>query len=378
MKGPLRILVVVSLVAAACGGGTSGGTAGASAAAAPSASAAAASAAAKKPTTAAEIALYKGTDRQRLLEDGAKAEGSLVYYTSNSTQEAIAAEFMKKYPFVKVQTLRAQDTDLRRRLSEEYQANNVQADILEVLATGMAQFQLQGILLEYWTPELASYDESTMSKGKNGGVYYLGDREGYTVLGYNTKLVSAADAPKTYDDLLNPKWKGKMAVATSSLSVEWVGTMVEAKGADFVNKLKAQDIKAQNVSVAALLNLVISGEVPLSPTIGISNVELAKQSNASVAWVALEPVHTTLGATGILTKARHPNAAVLFMDFIHSQAGQEFGVTQGSASPRNGVKTPYSTSFKKFYPGAKYGADKYEAKYNEWQDLFNKAFIAAK
>jgi iron(III) transport system substrate-binding protein len=365
-------LMIGLLLVTACGGGS---------AAAPTASPAGSSgppAATKTPTTLAELALYQGPDRQQLLVAGAKAEGQLVYYTSNSTQQAIANEFMKKYPDIKVQVLNAQDTDIRRRLSDEYQANNVQADILEMLNTGMDQLRAQNILQEYWTPELTGYDDSTMSKGKNGGVYWLGDRAGYTVLGYNTNLISASEAPKTYDDLLDPKWKGKMSVATSSLANEWVGDVLETKGAAFFTKLKDQQIKAQNVSVASLLNLVISGEVPLTPTGGLSNIVLAQAKKAPVAYVVLEPVHTTLGVTAIVTKARHPNAALLFMDFIHSKASQEFGVTQGSASPRNDVQTPYPTNFQKFYPGAKYNADTYPAKYQEWQDLFNKTFIATK
>jgi hypothetical protein len=94
-------------------------------------------------------------------------------------------------------------------------------------------------------------------------------------------------------------------------------------GREFVEKFSQQDVKVQNIVPAALANQVVSGEVPLSPTIFDSNIVTAKRKGAPVDWRPLEPVLTNVGSSAMTTRSPHPHAAILFLDYLHSKEGQQ-------------------------------------------------------
>lgn len=322
--------------------------------------------------------MYQGADRTDILTKGAQAEGKITFYSSNSSMEQFSEEFMKKYPSIKVENYRTQGTDLLNRLRAEIQANKVQADVLETSDVTAAQADAAGWLQEVWSPELAAYDESVYKKGTKGGALYWGDRQEVYGTGWNTSIIKADEAPKTLDGLLDPKWKGKMTVVSSTTGVNFIGSVLETKGPDFVKQLAGQQIRAQNIASVALEGLVVSGEVPLSPTIGLADVKRSQQSKAPVEWYPVEPVVTTVGMAGVLNKAPHPNAALLLMDFIHSKAGQEYGLSIGNDTTRNDVSQPGSQrkqDYKKLDPAVKYSPDEYTKKYEQWQALFEQTFI---
>ncbi len=195
-----------------------------------------------------------------------------------------------------------------------------------------------GLFQEYFTPEARFYPDTVKSKGKTG-VYYLGNRETYNSLGFNTTLISSNDAPKTFKDLLDPKWKSKMSIAGTSTGVRWVGSIIEVMGREFLDKLAEQEIKVQDMSGAALAGLVASAEVPLSPTIFDADVTVAKQKGAPIEWRPLEPVVTTVGYSALSSKAPHPHAALLFLDYVHSKEGQLLMTKGGLWSPREDTGT---------------------------------------
>ena len=116
--------------------------------------------------------------------------------------------------------------------------------------------------------------------------------------------IAPADAPKTNADLLNPKWKGKMSVVSTTTGTRWLGNTLETMGREFLEKLADQEVKVQNMSGAALAGLVVSGEVPLSPTIFDANITQAKQKGAPVEWRPLEPVVTTVAYSGLTLQRR--------------------------------------------------------------------------
>ena len=129
----------------------------------------------------------------------------------------------------------------------------------------------------------------------NAAVYYWADRETYISLGFNTTHVAIAEAPKRLSDLLDPKLKGKMSLAGGATSARWVGAVVESAGREFIDKLGRQDINVHKLSGAALANLVVTGEVPISPTIFDSNIFVAKRKGATVEWLPVEPVIANVG-----------------------------------------------------------------------------------
>ncbi|HEX9786538.1 MAG TPA: extracellular solute-binding protein, partial [Candidatus Binatia bacterium] len=229
------------------------------------------------------------------------------------------------------------------------------------------------LLQDHFSPELSAYDEEAKVKGK-AGVLAWTNREIYISLGYNTNLVPAAEAPKTLKDYLDPKWKGQMSIAGTTTGTRWIGALVDTMGREFLEKLSAQDINVQNMSGAALSGLVASGEVPLSPTIFNSNIFTHKQKNAPVEWRPIDPVIAGVGSSGMVANAPHPHAALLFLDYLHSKAGQQVAMKGGLSSARNDIGS-LEQKFKKLYMESKYTPEELEKKFNEWEGLMRKLFI---
>jgi iron(III) transport system substrate-binding protein len=332
-----------------------------------------ASMAAASPVTVAEIALYRGADREQMLIEGAKKEGQVVFYNINTWLSNVAQAFEKKYPFIKVMVWRSDSKSLLRRVSDEYASGRYLVDVIDITHGGMAIFQKQRMFQEYYSPEIAAYGDDVKIKGKTG-VYSLGDLELYIGLGFNTKLISPTDAPRTLEDLLDPKWKGRMSVAGTTTGVQWIGNALNVMGREYVEKLGRQNIRVQKISGAALAGLIVSGEVPLSPTIYESNIITLKRKGAPVEWRALEPVITNLGSSGITTQAPHPHAALLFLDYFHSKEGQRVVMKGGLGSPRDDVGST-ERKFKKTYLEAQYSVEELQNKFNEWQRLMTQLFI---
>jgi iron(III) transport system substrate-binding protein len=229
------------------------------------------------------------------------------------------------------------------------------------------------LLQDHFSPELGAYDDDAKVKGKSG-VFAWTNREIYISLGYNTKLVSGAEAPKTLKDYLDPKWKGKMSIAGTTTGTQWIGAVSDAMGREFLEKLSGQEISVQNMSGAALSGLVASGEVPLSPTIFNSNIFTHKQKNAPVEWRPIDPVIAGVGSSGMIVNGPHPHAALLFLDYLHSKLGQEVAMKGGLSSARTDIGS-LEQKFKKIYLETKYSPEELEKKFNEWEGLMRKLFI---
>ena len=334
-----------------------------------------ANAASGKPMTFEELALYRGSDRQQVLEAGARKEGGLLVYTSHTRMDAdVKPAFEKKYPFIKMEVFRSSSGPLARRTLEEYRAGQFQVDAFELTPNGLVVLNKAGLLQPFHTPRLAKYEDDVKERAKGDAVYYVGVRESHIGLGYNNKLIPRQETPKSYDDLLNPKWKGKMAIAGSDTGVRWVGYLSETKGKEFIKKLAAQDIRVQNVSGRALNDLVISGEVPLSPTIYDSHVRLSKAKGAPEDWIPLEPAITNLGSGAVAKKPAHPHAALLFVDFMLSDECQKIYLETGYGSPNIDIMGREG-KFKKAFLEAIYDDDALIKKVAEWRKLLQNEFI---
>jgi iron(III) transport system substrate-binding protein len=331
--------------------------------------------AAGKPKTVAEIALYQGPGRQKMLIEGAKKEGQFMLYNSNSwITNVVSKEFGKKYPFIKVLVARMRSKRMIKRVLEEYAAGSHKVDAIETSHGSIRIFHRNGIFQEYYTPEAAHYPEEVKEKGKSGGVYFLADRELYYGLGFNTEAISSAEAPKTYKDLLDPRWKGKMSIVASGTGIRWIGSLMHVMGREYIEKLSRQNIKVQNISAAAMNTLIVAGEVPLCPTSGNTTLALAKERGAPVEWRPFTPTLTTIGLSGITTKAPNPHAAMLFLDYLHSKEGQQVVMKGKINSPRLDIGS-LEQQFKKHYLDGQYPIEEYERRYNEWEGLLKQLFI---
>jgi len=332
--------------------------------------------AATVPLSAAQLALYQGSDREKILIEGAKKEGAFTLYGSHTWYRTMAKEFEKKYPFIKVTEYRTDGRTLIKRALEEIRAGQYIADVIATTGEQMDLMKREGVFLEHHVSDARHYPDDVKHKGKSG-FYYVGHYETYASLGFNTALVPIAEAPKTMQDLLNPKWKGKMSIVSTTTGTRWIGSTLETFGREYLDKIAEQDIKVQNMSGAALAGLVVSGEVPLSPTIFDANITQAKQKGAPVEWRPLEPVVTTVAYSGLTLKAPHPHAALLFLDWIHSKEGQQMIMKGGLWSPREDVGS-LAQKFKKTYIDEKYGVEEAEKKYAEWDKLMQQLFIRRK
>ena len=328
------------------------------------------------PASIAQLALYQGADREKLLIEGAKKEAALMLYGSHTWYRTMATEFEKKYPFIKVTEYRTDGRTLIKRALEEIRAGQYIADLIATTGEQMDLMKREGVFLEQYVPEARHYPDDVKHKGKSG-FYYVGHYETYASLGFNTSVITPADAPKTMRDLLNPKWKGKMSIVSTTTGTRWIGSTLEAFGREYLDKLAEQEVKVQNMSGAALSGLVVSGEVPLSPTIFDANITQAKQKGAPVDWRGLEPVVTTVAYAGLTLKAPHPHAALLYLDWLHSKEGQLMIQKGGLWSPREDIGS-LTQNFKKSYIDEKYGPEEAEKKYAEWDKLMQQLFVRRK
>jgi len=325
----------------------------------------------KKPVTMAELALYKGADRQQILEEGAKKEGSLTFYTSGILKQAvnpITDAFQKKYPFIKVNIWRASSMELVSRSSEEFKAGRQLFDTMEGTQTNMLVLQEVGIVQPFLSPNLAQIEDEAKTTAPGGAVVAVAFRSVGLGFGYNTKMINKDQAPKTYQDLIDPKWKGKLAIAGSDTGVNWIGTIYRNLGMELLKKIANQGFPVHMVSGQAVLDMIINGEYAGSPTIWDAHVVGSKKRGAPVAWVPLEPARVNVGQIAIAKQAPHPYAALLFADFELSKESGEIHRNVGYDSFRKDVP-PLEQRYKKYF-----GVETMEA-VKEEHDLFNKLFV---
>jgi len=318
-----------------------------------------------KPNTLAELAKYKGTDRERILYEGAKKEGKLVWYTSLVPNKYIAKLFEAKYPDVSVNVYRAAGNTLATRLLEERKARRYAADAIESTPPQMMLLRDAQALQPFTSPYVANYPDIAKETAPGGLVMWLTDRESLIGVGYN-KNVFKGPIPKKFDDLMNPALKGVMSSANNETGARAIGAMLKAKGEAFVRKLKDQDIRPHGTTAAGLTELIISGEAPLSFTMVQTNLtQPAATKGAPVAWVPMEVVPVNAGSAGVIANAPNPHAALLFVDFLISPEGQKMysDLFYGSAAK--------ASSFERWYPEKGLTMEEYEKRADGWLKLLD-------
>ena len=260
------------------------------------------------------------------LIEAARKEGKVVWYTTLIVNQAIRplkAAFEKKYPGIELQYARADETPTAAKILEEGVAGRVQADIFDGI-TNMIPLKRARLLASYVPATAAQYPPE------------LKDREGYWnalllyvfTPGINTTLVPKERAPRTYQDLLDPQWKGKMAWNPNSIAgaIGFVGniltSMGDARGTDYLQALARQKVVNVEASARAILDQVIAGEYAIGLMSFNHHTVISAQKGAPSDWLKLEPVPVALDAVGILKDAPHPNAARLLIEFLTSEDGQ--------------------------------------------------------
>ncbi|HTN70696.1 MAG TPA: extracellular solute-binding protein [Methylomirabilota bacterium] len=319
----------------------------------------------KKSPSLAELAAYTGADREQRLLAGAKAEGKVVWYTSlaGSSYKELAKGFETKYPAVKIEPYRGTSVDLMTKIVAESEAKHFLADAIETTLP-VLRFMREGkMLTPYTSAPLGKYPPNAKERADRGLFYWAIDRETYMGVGYNTNIIPASAIPKNYAGLLNPDLKGKMAFATSDTGTRTIGSMVKHKGEEFVKKLKVQDITLHSVSGRAMADMVISGEVGISPTIFRDHAMESKSKGAPIDWVAMEVVPTNAGGVALVAQAPHPYAAALLADFLFSPEAQKILGDLEYGSPFRPV------SYKLWYPESGMSTAQYDKESAKWEKL---------
>jgi iron(III) transport system substrate-binding protein len=318
----------------------------------------------KKPKTLDELASYTGQDRQQILLEGAKAEGKVVWYTSLAgVYRDLVDAFKKKYPDISVEPYRGGSTDLGARLINEAQAGRPVADALEGTPGLLMALRERGILKAYLSPELVRYPDKAKTKADSTRIYWVTDREAYLGFGYNTRMIAQADVPKSFQDLLKPELKGKLALTTESSSSRVIGTVLKHKGEEFIKRLHAQEIRLFKASSAGFLDLIAAGEVAASPVVFRNQVAVMKEKRAPVDWAPLDVAPANAGGSAIITNAPHPHAALLFTDFIIGPEGQKI-----MEQYRYGVAWK-DYPFEREYPERGMTSAEYEIAEDRWSQL---------
>jgi len=332
--------------------------------------------------TVEEVALMKSANREKALIEGAKKEGKVMFYTGlivDQVVRPVKAAFEKEYPFVQVEFFRGNAERLAQKMLAEYQAKRYDVDVVSGSATSTI-VQRAGFMQRFYSPHIAEYPaELKDSKGFWGStnVYFM-------TLGYNTRNVRVADLPKTYDDLLNPRWKGQMMWSTSrgSGAPQFIGNIFASMGQEagkaYLQKLKQQNIAKSTASARQILDMVIAGEYPIAIQIFNHHAYISKVAGAPVDWQPLEPVTATNNTIGVAKNAPHPYAAMLFIDFVLSRQGQKVFQASNYLPAHPDVPAlqvdlkPGGGRFKK----VNYlSPDLIYDKSNEWGDYFDKEFL---
>jgi iron(III) transport system substrate-binding protein len=260
--------------------------------------------------------------------EAAKKEGEVVWYSTQIISQLVrpvSAAFEKKYPGIKVRATRANATETAVKILNESRAGRPQSDVFDGTTT-VVPLKKEGYVLK-WLPDSAKEypDELKDPEG-----YWIANNLFIITPGFNTSLIPKGTEPKTYQDLLDPKWRGKIAwngFPTSSGMGGFVGTVLaemgEDKGRAYLRELAKQNIAPLRGAAREVLDQVIAGEYPLALQIFNHHAVISAKKGAPVDWIKMEPATGTLSVASISKNAPHPNAAKLLVDFIISREGQE-------------------------------------------------------
>jgi iron(III) transport system substrate-binding protein len=260
--------------------------------------------------------------------EAAKKEGEVVWYSTQIISQLVrpvAAAFEKKYPGIKVRSTRANASEVAAKILGESHAGKVQADVFDGTAT-VVPLKKEGYVLQ-WQPEAAkAYPD--LYKDPQG--YWVANNLFINTPGFNTALVPKGTEPHTYADLLDPKWRGKIAwgaLPSTSAAEGFIGTVLaeegEEKGMAYLRAFSKQKVANVAASAREVLDQVIAGEYPIALQIFNHHAVISAKKGAPVDWIKMEPATGSLSVISIHKDAPHPNAAKLLVDFIISKEGQE-------------------------------------------------------
>lgn len=311
----------------------------------------------------------------------ARKEGEVTWYTTQIVNQLVLpvkTAFEKKYG-VKINYVRANTGDVVLRVLNEEKAGRVQCDVFDGLSTVATLVREPGVVLK-WTPDEARVYPAERVDPQG---YWTATYLAVGVPAVNTDLVPAGQEPRSWEDLLAPKWKGKMAWSVSNSSTSgagFVGTVLDAwgreKGMDYLNRLAQQNVTNIQVASREILNQVIAGEYAIALQVNNHHASISARMGAPVKWLKFSPAQVNSGNISVLQKAPHPNAAKLLVDFLVSAEGQAIYRDNGYIPAHPGVPAldPELLPDGKDLVGRFYTPEKIDEELPKWEKTFHEIF----
>ena len=275
--------------------------------------------------------------RQKQLVEKAKAEGEVSFYSSLQAQqiEPFIRVFQKRYPFIKVNPYRVSGNRQVIKIQTEMNGGNHLFDVTNGSAEQASAIKKIGAIDPYFSPQRDFYNPPNRDKdGYFASLYVIP-----IVLGYNTNMVKRQDVPKTYEELLQPKWKSNMFLDDEAY--EWSAVLQKHMGRDkalqYMRALAKQDLRLMRGRTAQS-QLLGAGERPIAIVLSGHTVLDMKARGAPVDQVILDPYFAQANKLMLARHAPHPHAAALFYDWALSEEGQSIITSFGRVVARKGVK----------------------------------------
>src|SRR6266571_9294043 len=282
---------------------------------------------------------------------------------------ATAAEvglYEKKYA-VKVGVWRASSENVLQRAVTEARANRNTVDVVETNGPEMESLHRERILQRIKSPHQADLIAPALRPHGE----WVGTRLNVFAQAYNTQAVRKQDLPKTWEDLLDPKWKGKLGIEQDDS--DWLAGLFaeigEAKGTTLFKQIVAKNGMSVRKGHTLLTQLVVSGEVPLALTVYNYKAEQLKRKGAPIDWFSIGTAIARPNGVGVARRAPHPHAAVLFYDFEISEEGQRILAQRDFVPTSKKVDTPLNKLPLKFVD-ARVTLDEYD----KWAKLYEEIF----
>lgn len=316
----------------------------------------------------AEIAAYQGPDREKRLIEGARKEGELMFYASIPVPDiAVLTEtFSKKYG-VKVKAWRGDSESLMARVINEARARRHEVGVMVASSSALEPLSREKLLIELKSPLMADLIPESIAPNREWASVYLNT----FVQAYNTKLVDRDRLPKSYRDLLDPYWKGKLAVEAEDY--DWFAQVVRGLGEPQGLKLFREIVSTNGISIrrghSVMNNMVVAGEVALALSAYGFIAEQAKLKGAPIDWFVIPPLLARPTVAGVSRFTPNPHAALLFFDFLIGEA-QPILAGRQFVSPSRNIESPFTRNRLQLI-------DSVEMLDNakKWQDLYQSIVI---
>ena len=319
------------------------------------------------------IASYTGADRTERLIGAAKREGELMLYSSltQDDQLKLVAAFRRRYG-VSVKFWRGSQAHIVQRVLSETRGGRFEFDVLETNAPQIEALAREKLLQKMNSPYI---EQELLAETVPAHGEWAADRLNLLVYAYNSNAVKLTDVPKSWQDLLDPKWKKRIGV--ESTNVEWFAALVksfgEKAGLELFQRM-ADNGLAVRTGHTHSTGLVIAGEIPVMLGVYSHDVDRMKARSAPVDWFVLPPAVVLPSAVAVSRRAPHPSAAALFYDYMLTE-GQRFYTDVHRVPANKNYDTPVRRLVRERQAVEVVNAQEAIDDYEKWYDLYKRIIV---